>query len=215
MNLQRGNVGNRGDVLKHVALVDLALQLKRRHPGEPINYLETHAFQMTAPLACSDWKGAGAYGDLQRPYVERGAYLCSVGLAAALLPEARLYLSESDPETRKTLQRQLKAAGREPAALFDDCARWLEEPSFPKGPLLALVDPFRMTPDVWRAACAAVEILWRPGMAGALLAFDYAKEREAVAWSGPPAGWDGPAATPGEAPYFLAVYAPAGQGVLP
>ena len=43
-NIQSGNVGNLGDILKHAALVELGSLLRSRNPDGRSNYLDTHTF---------------------------------------------------------------------------------------------------------------------------------------------------------------------------
>lgn len=216
-NVQTGNVGNRGDILKHAALLHLARMLLRSDPREPVNYLDTHAFLLHAPPANRAWcdhvqtlaaahKGYGLYQALQQGRVVNGDYLCSTGVVAATLPEARLYLSESDPATRALLQRQMHASGRA-AVILNDVEDWRTWPgSRPDGPLLALIDPFALSAAHWSSATAAVEGFTVHGARGPLLAFNYDRQAR-VTWPPPPRGWRGPVAQMHAMPYFLCAYA--------
>lgn len=208
-NPQYGNVGNACDRLKHGALVALLQALGRHYPEAPCNHLETHAFRLRAPLADPQWCWQGepqAYADLEAPHVDRGRYLCSVGLVRALLPEARLFLAERHPPTRRRLRRELASSGAR-AEIRPRAAAWGQwKKGAVPGVWMVLVDPFRMRPKVWRWAGAAVARLVVPGAAGVTLAFDYRKDGAAPTWPEPWPGWQGPLARLEASPCHLAVY---------
>jgi 23S rRNA A2030 N6-methylase RlmJ len=216
-NVQTANVGNRGDMLKHAALMHLAQLLARREPRVPVNYLDTHAFLLHAPLANREWRqhvqglaaarpAYGRYQALQQAGLADGDYLCSAGVVAVMLPEALLFLSECDPTTRALLRRQVDARGRV-AVILNDAADWrVWRGPRPVGPLLALIDPFALTAADWSAAMAAVDGFAGRGEGGLLLVFDYGR-RPVVTWPPPPPGWNGPVARLHAAPYLLCAYA--------
>ena len=217
-NPQLGNVGNRGDIHKHAALVRLARLMAGRNPQQAVHYLDTHAFLVEAPLANPRWREEvealqgrfPAYADyraLEEPLTARNLYLCSTGLAIACLPAAGLHLSESDAATRMLLQEQL--AGRNVAAVrvLAEVARHADPPPPFPGPLLALVDPFTLTQTVWSDACRAVAALRAPEADGLLEVFTCHEDRASVDWPAPPEGWRGPLAALADPPYFVAVYA--------
>jgi hypothetical protein len=52
VNKQDHNVGNRGDILKHAALVALAELMALR---SDLYYLETHAYRLVAPCNVKRW----------------------------------------------------------------------------------------------------------------------------------------------------------------
>lgn len=113
-NTQDCNVGNRGDILKHAALVALGeLMSPRAH----LRYLETHAYRLVAPCDAERWRrellslgrhrAYERYVDLEKTWVEGGRYRCSVSLILDLLPGARLILAEQHGPTRRQLLAQL------------------------------------------------------------------------------------------------------------
>ncbi|MEJ2343928.1 MAG: hypothetical protein P8076_06880 [Gammaproteobacteria bacterium] len=217
-NKQTGNVGNGGDILKHASLMHLAQLLACSHPRSTINYLDTHAFLLRAPLANREWNAQvqglavaheayRGYQILQQGRLAGGEYLCSAGVVAAMLPDARLFLSERDPATRLLLQRQVRAGGRA-AVILNDAADWRTWPGpRPAGPLLALIDPFVLTASDWSTATAAVERFADHGEGGLLLVFNYDRQRPRVKWPRAPRGWNGPVAQMRAPPCFLCAFA--------
>ena len=96
VNSQDRNVGNRGDILKHAALVALAELMATR---TNLRYLETHAYRLVAPCDAERWSlelhslrrdhAFERYAALEKTWVERGLYRCSVGLALEPAPRCQ------------------------------------------------------------------------------------------------------------------------------
>jgi hypothetical protein len=113
-NTQDSNVGNRGDILKHAALVALGESMS---PHAHLRYLETHAYRLVAACDSERWRrellslgrhrASKRYVDLEKTWIEGGRYRCSVGLILDLLPGARLILAEQHGPTRLQLLAQL------------------------------------------------------------------------------------------------------------
>jgi 23S rRNA A2030 N6-methylase RlmJ len=218
VNLQQNNVGNLGDILKHAALGALA-RLFSNAGAVAVNYLDTHAYLLRARLANPDWHAQTrrlraedaayrSYVDLEAPWVARGDYLCSAGIIHSLAPHAHLYLSESDPATRAILANQIADHGIEGVTILDGAALWCTAPpSAPRGSLLALVDPFRLTETDWEAALCGLERLHHRRADGLLEVFAFDSLVTELDWPPPPEGWLGPVARLDRAPYHLAVYA--------
>ena len=157
---QLGNVANRGDIIKHVALVGLLRAL-----GPTIGrllYVETHAFRPEATLSddrVRAWTDATSTGlpksaaareyiELERASLARGRYLCSVGLAKAVLRATRVgrtdcVLCEAGADSRRLL-----AASLWNATILTDNAL-LEHSLTPRAGLFDAVfihvDPYRLT----------------------------------------------------------------------
>lgn len=149
-NKQDGNVGNLGDVLKHVALLRLLREACRY---DSTLYVETHAYEPFPRLAAPNWGSlvddlpastwAADYHRLQKPWVDDGHYLASTGIASVVLDPRRaaFVLCESNPGTRSRLRHHLPAASvledacRLPEALV--CASRLRS-------VVALIDPFSL-----------------------------------------------------------------------
>lgn len=218
MNLQQNNVGNQGDILKHAALNALAGLLADPHAG-PLNYLDTHAYLLHARLANGCWcaeterlvvehSAYRSYVEVEAPWVARGEYQCSAGIVHRMAPHAYLYLSESNATTRRILASQIAGAGIERATLLSEVAQWCKTPPPARqGRLLALLDPFRLTEDDWRAGLCGLERLHLGGEDGLLEVFAYDEGVSEVDWPVPPKGWAGPLARLHRAPFHLAVYA--------
>jgi hypothetical protein len=90
---QEKNVGNLGDVLKHVSLV--AILSGEILPGSHTLYVETHAFRPEAEIGRKGWEvpfsghdfghAGKIYQDIEKPFTDAGRYLCSTGIAKRLL----------------------------------------------------------------------------------------------------------------------------------
>lgn len=218
MNLHQNNVGNQGDILKHAALKALAGLLADPRAGT-LNYLDTHAYLLYGRLANRLWRaeterlavehpGYRGYVEVEAPWVARGQYQCSAGIVHGVAPHAQLYLSESDATTRTILTHQIADAGMERVTLLSAAAQWCDAPPAARqGRLLALLDPFCLTEDDWRAGLCGLERLHRGGEDGLLEVFTYDKQVSEVDWPPPPEGWAGPLARVHRAPFHLAVYA--------
>lgn len=193
-NMQAGNVGNEGDILKHAALCALAHRLQKLHPDRTITYLESNAFLRETRLANPDWamqtdllcrqfNGYEAYRSLQAPFATQQRYLCSVGIANSILGKAENILYEADPETGSLLGQQLQQAGDDTRLLGTDHGQLQQLPVIhPKQPLLALIDPFVQTDGL---VSNALSLLAVPdaGVDTVVLLFDYRKHSNPV-WPG-------------------------------
>jgi hypothetical protein len=194
-NVQLGNVGNPGDVEKHLALVALLDALRERHTG-PVASFESHAFQMTAPpssrglrtaddlaaaLGARTGRGVERYRALQTQALARGEYLCSTALAAALLDGADVtyHWCEADPPTRRLLAAEASRRGLAPV-LHDDAAALAPPAPRPGLAVAGLVDPFE-----WDGSASGERQLWRAverfasagtGSPGFLLMFNFVRE---------------------------------------
>lgn len=200
-NPQFGNVGNRGDVLKHAALLALLRAVTRATPGDTLRYVDTHTFLLHAPLSsASAWYGDvraladrqpayEPYAEAQRAWSARGLYRCSAGLVSDACPEAALFLAEQDAATRGRLCAQLEEEERRAAVVLEDADAWpAHAPDVRPGPFLALVDPFGQPAPFGPALEAAAARLHADGTPGAILAFAY-DARGNVAWPTPPPGF--------------------------
>lgn len=193
-NIQYKHVGNKGDILKHSALRILAEWMQKRQDGRRINYLDTHTFSLLAPVSndfLKDKKGfefnAGyrEYFEMQIPYTDMGLYLCSCGIAIRTLENPRLFLSESNPATRLILEEQLQIAGVTPGncdlqLLLPDIKLFgsIKEIENRVSPLLALIDPFSMKPDIWKNAQKAISAVWDGIQDAFVLCFHWTKDEK-------------------------------------
>lgn len=107
VNVQDGNVGNRGDVVKHRLIVDALSALARAFPEHDLVYVDTHAYSFEASLPQKNLQFVQSRGPcdeyylLENDYIKRGRYLCSVGLAQAMSRSFRrafFVISELMPE---------------------------------------------------------------------------------------------------------------------
>lgn len=216
-NIQYGNVGNLGDILKHAALTQLGSALRDR-VGSDVSYVETHAFRLSAPIADpGEWKlesgrlaksydGYAPYIRLEQDPVARGEYRCSAGLAQDVMAPAATWLAESDIRTRERLALQVQQEGLsgvtvvEAADHLPNAVRGKQRRGF-----LMLVDPFEDPTEYWPTVNGIVREVHHKDLAGAIVVFAY--RRSALAWPPPPDGFVGPVATAGQLPFQLAVYA--------
>lgn len=181
---QEGNAGNRGDVLKHLALVGLLLEF-RKIRGRLL-YAETHAFRSETalpPPRDADWRNnvemmpddpvTQVYKNHEEPFVAKGRYSCSVGIASALLPDdTDLVLCEKG----RTSIAQLRVAV--PAAtILDDNREFGREITVREGRydgVLGLVDPYQLKTctqfDEWLETLSAAAC---PGASVDVLVFDH------------------------------------------
>jgi hypothetical protein len=220
VNEQYVNVGDLGDILKHGALVELAVMISTQDTG-PVTYIETNTFILQAPIAnnkwqeevaveLNSWPGYQRYYEREVREVEEGNYRCSCGLAVDFLPGATLYLAENDPPTRAILQEQLAAESVTPARLVSEAQSFAQvEFSGELGPLLMLVDPFDRPHAYWSAVSNLTSALCGPQEAGVIEVFQY--KEQSVDWPEPPPGFLGPVASIDRTPIQLAVYATAGS----
>ncbi len=200
-NVQDRNVGNRGDIVKHAALVTLAEGLRARTTGL-VRHAETHTFRLYAPLpdaqrwtdnvaalaALADRGPLDAYVAREAPWIARGLYRCSAGLAADTLGEpVRLLLAEAHAPTREALAAALAEEGLSVDALVDDAAALasLPTPAEP-APLLVHVDPFDHPRGYWPVVERLLTTWRRRDQDAVVLAFAYDKAGS-IAWPRPPA----------------------------
>jgi hypothetical protein len=195
-NLQDANVGNRGDIVKHAALVALATLLRARNAG-PVRHVETHTFRLTAPLPDPAlWSSRvaelglsdHAYAAIEAPWAAQGRYRCSAGLVADTLgAPLSLLLAEAHAPTRALLQAALAEEGLPVDALVDDALALAALPPGAPAPLLVHVDPFDHPAGYWPVVAALLD-RWRlPAHDAVVLSFAYDK-RGPIAWPPPPPG---------------------------
>lgn len=205
VNVQDDNVGNVGDVAKHVALVALADLLRSRNAG-PVRHVETHAYRLTGSARAAIEGGSARWRALQAPWAARGRYRCSAGLAYdALGPETRLVLSEIHGETRAALRGDLEQEGIVAEAVLDDLRGLLRVPLLPRLPTLLHVDPFDHPSQCWDVVQHVVAAAGPEARDVAVLVFAHDRKGP-LAWPPAPPGlspvgrWDA-------VPYALAAWA--------
>ena len=213
INLQDGNVGNYGDIIKHAALLQLSKYFFSLDGHK--TYLDTHCYLTRSQLANHNWTNEVAcliqhyplyqeYAHLQQTYIDRGEYLCSSGIVLQYSGNAELLLSESNVQTRLALQQQLLEYDAR-VTVKDDMMQWHEHITGNNN-LFVLLDPFKLTDENW----AAVTLSLAKGLSemgrGLMLTFDYDKSTEQPIWPKAPTGWSGPVARFDQAPYHLAAY---------
>lgn len=215
-NVQDRNVGNRGDVVKHAALVALATCLRARNPGL-VRHAETHTFRLYAPLpdparwlaevaALPPCPALDAYTAAQAPWVARGLYRCSAGLAADTLgAPVRLLLAEAHGPTRAALAAALAEEALPVEALVPDASALaaLASPDLP-APLLVHVDPFDHPLAHWDTVTRLLTAWRAPHHDAVVLAFAYDKTGP-LRWPRPPADL-APVGHLDAAPYGLAAW---------
>ncbi len=220
MNIQLGNVGNRGDILKHAALIQLAEVLRQRVGPESV-YIETHAYLLYSFIVdARDWKhqslrltqtwcGYHAYIERETKWVERGRYRCSAGLALDVLSPDLAFLAEIDLQTRRQLKRQLREAGFSNRVMVTESTDRLPAVIGKRecNGFLMLVDPFENPRECWPTVSCIAQAIEHAELMGAIEVFAYADK--AFDWPSPPAGFKGPIATVDQYPFQLAVYATA------
>ena len=220
-NPQLSNVGNLGDIIKHAALVELAKLIQSRNQDEKINYLDTHTYLLESTCSNGGWRKETAellssyarYGNyiaLESATVDSGQYLCSSGLALAVLKEPALFLAEADDDTRKELSSQLAASGIKPQIFFADMKGYsFLQPIEKQGPTLAIVDPFKLNDTQWREiwddAKNGITAIHKDGSDGIVLVFNYDTEKPAT-WFEPPQGFEGPVMSHASGKYHFAAY---------
>lgn len=215
-NIQDGNVGNLGDILKHAALVQLAKIFAEKIP-QTRYYLDSHSYLYQSRLVNPAWStetrnllGQSTlyqdYIDLEAPYISRGEYLCSSGLVNKLIPDAHLLLCESNRSTREWLLQQLADNKVDYHTVKGQLASWAKRKSFKRLPnLLVLIDPFELTDGLWQAVSKCLGKMLGRNASAIMLVFDHLKQAERE-WPDAPAGWIGPVASVSVPPYHLAVY---------
>jgi len=231
LNKQLKNVGNLGDILKHGALVRLAKLMRTKAIKAPLLYFDTHAFLLNAPWTHKlKWKQAVNQKLSEHPYYKDYVrleanrldkdepYRCSAGLVIDVIFDIphRIYLAESDAETRQQLQEQVRA---EPIRCdkIVASAQELAEIVAPGGEdfnyektdvaVFALIDPFRLEHAEFDAIAKVIAGFTRASSYGVIQVFDYHDSPEAQRWPRAPRNFYGPVATHHVGPYHNAVYA--------
>ncbi len=242
-NPQDKNVGNLGDFIKHAALVKLLKILAEIEAEKPIIYLDPFAYKIRAKIAdAENWqsffedfkqKDYKDYKALETSYVKQGQYLCSPGIARAILPDNRiLILAEKHKATREKLLEQIAydKPSYETSFVFDDAFKikiffettaktkmfWLNanEIVFPQGAVFALIDDFTLSSDTWHGSLAAINLLHDTSKPAIIETFHAQKKSESsFKWRESLDNFAGPIATIRRGDpfshyeYFLAVYA--------
>lgn len=220
-NKQDGKVGNLGDILKHAALLSLSQLLKSCNPENTVNYMETHAYRLFAPVAKKEdfvkrvneqiakYPAYQSYAEIELREINKNSnYWCSIKLATYGLINVNLYLAESDELTRNELVNQLHSESQEARIILKDMHGFTFLDSVAQaGPLLALVDPFvsgSKLREIWNTACDGIKALKEPNADGLIELFQYGKSKPN--WPEPPLGFHGPIAAISKEEYHLAVY---------
>ncbi len=161
-NKQDGNVGNRGDVIKHRVLVDLLYLLASKLPDAQLVYVDTHAYAFDAVLpngraqTIRPRSESDLYFQFEQPYLDKGEYLCSPGIAAALskgFPRSSLLVSELLPVYLERLRSSFGATfqGGDAEVVFSDKfsqSSFSEALSKAANPVVyMLIDPFSYKQD--------------------------------------------------------------------
>jgi len=178
-NPQDIHVGNRGDIRKHAALLELIYSLPTCLPIDPergILWLDTHAYRLHGHCADPAWwtrdlddlpayeqYAYDTYRSLQQDAgIDRdGGYACSSAIARSALSHHairhRAVLGEADPATRALLRKQVQAAGWEQASVADHAAAVLADPARDVDLVIVHVDPFVWDAPLWELVTAACE----------------------------------------------------------
>lgn len=177
-NIQRSNVGNLGDIIKHAALVYLAKSYFR----QSFTYVDTHSFLLETSVANIHWQQQtkqmamqhSAYKDYynsELSFVRKGRYLCSAGLMLQQSACDEVYLAENNPGTHKILQRQIDDDPR--IQLFRHYRDIKLSPTSSR-PVLLLFDPFAMDQGLWQDFSTIIQRLSNSRLAA--IAFHYDKQ---------------------------------------
>lgn len=191
-NRQLANVGNLGDVIKHAALVELASRLA--DASLPVSFVETHTFQLHAPLPdrarweaqleelASKHAGYTRYATIERAFLARtGRYRCSSGLVLDVLGERRAcaVLAESNAASRAQISSQLSAESattRANVTLVDDAAAVDRAETVPAGgALLVHVDPFSLSTETWATFAPALSAMAARSACTAMVVYRYSR----------------------------------------
>lgn len=234
MNPQDKNVGNLGDVLKHVAYIALCTRLAQAAPKGWIVAIDTHAYRFRAPLGqrasrdglsperlardlladAAHVEAVRRFDEWQRPALRGDDYLCSPALAVMTLPRHRTWFlwAERDPDARRQLQAEGEEYLLEPVRAD---ASLVEDSAAAPGPMACLVDPFTFDvtshadQELWTGVERAVRKFTGAGSPGFLLMFQYRDAPEWAPWPQLTApGWSRhPTLRRRNGGYQLAVYA--------
>lgn len=221
-NRQLGNVGNLGDVIKHAALVELAALLAQA--PERVSFVDTHAFQIHAPLAdparwarevealvCSHVAYA-RYAELERAALARdNHYLCSSGLVLETLGEKRAcaVLGEANAASRAEIAAQIATEQLANVLIAEGAARVDDGMRVPAGgALLVHVDPFALSAALWSEIAPALDAMCSRSAVAVVVVYRYSRSA-AAPWPIAPASTTGPVATTRGGPHEVAAYASA------
>ncbi|MGO9952879.1 MAG: hypothetical protein ACLPN1_11815 [Dissulfurispiraceae bacterium] len=227
-NPQYGNVGNLGDILKHAALINL-LKLLTRHHKSGFAYIETHTFLLNSP--CSNparWlqevnaeialhPSYKDYLDAELAIMDYKPYRCSAGLAIDTLKmvginNPSIILAEKNPDTRATLEAQLRSERQDSYTLLEDASHFnrLHLPD-KIDTLFILVDPFELDNFLWEEITDSLKTMVTPGLEVILEVFTYDKSRATVTWPSSNDAIIGPVSVMCRRPYHLATYCTRGM----
>ncbi len=223
-NRQSRSVGNLGDVLKHAALVELASVLL--DAGEPVHFIDTHAFLLRSPLADSarwerEVEALGSkspapprYVELERASLARtGDYRCSAGLVMDVLGARRRAtdLGELDGLTRASLREQVKEEELEHVDVADDAKAALRSAgerlkAASACSLLVHVDPFSLSAAAWATLAPGLDTVCERAVHAVLVVYRYTRSAP-TPWPAAPRGVVGPVAHVRGGSHEVAVYA--------
>lgn len=222
-NRQLGNVGNLGDILKHAALLELATLFAGRPAG--VSFVDTHTFQLEAPLAeRARWErdvdalaarhpAYERYATLERAALGRnGHYRCSSGLVLDALRDrgACAVLGEANAASRAELSAQVAAEHFTNVRVVDDAARVDDAAHVPRrGALLVHVDPFRLSAELWSRIAPALSAMSGRSTDAVFVLYRYSRNARAP-WPDAPAGTSGPLTETRGGPHEVAAYASPG-----
>ncbi|AKF04294.1 hypothetical protein [Sandaracinus amylolyticus] len=216
-NRQSRSVGNLGDVLKHAALIALAERLAHTR----VRYVDTHTFLLHAPLAdlerwnadverlVSEHPAYARYIAAERASLARTShYRCSSGLVLDVLGHQRstLVLGEANVVTRAELKEQIREERLVGVHVVDEAVAALEYRWRDTGPLLVHIDPFALSPELWRSLAPALDALCESSTDVAIVVYRYTRNARSP-WPVAPRGTHGPVAQTRGGPHELAAYA--------
>ena len=219
-NQQSRSVGNRGDILKHAALVELASLLAGR--DAPVAWVDTHTFLLHAPAADREtWSretdglvarhpAYARYAGLQRAFFERTShYRCSSGLAVDVLAERRrcAVLGEANALTRSELLEQVANEQLEHVWVVGAASSVDRPPRVSAGgAVLVHVDPFALSDADWSSFAPGLDAIAERSAEAIFVVYRYSRSARA-AWPPAPRGTVGPVAEIRGGPHEVAAYA--------
>jgi 23S rRNA A2030 N6-methylase RlmJ len=220
VNRQSRNVGNLGDIMKHAALVELASMFAKS--SSQVSYVETHSFLLHAPLSDREkWEREvnglvskhPAYARYtafeQQSLARKDRYRCSSGLVMDVLGEARVsaVLGEANGITRAELSEQIRQEHLTNVLVVDDAAAIDRDArAQPGAALLVHVDPFSLTPELWKSIAPALDAISARSTEAALVVYRYTRNAPSP-WPTAPAAMLGPVAQTRAGPHEMAAYA--------
>jgi hypothetical protein len=221
VNPQARSVGNRGDILKHAALVELAHSFRQR--GTRAHYIDTHSFLLQSTADETRWQrelqeyarhsAYERYTHIEHEsFARTGRYRCSAGLALDVLGDhcASAILGEANAETRAELREQLGTEQLQHVNVVEDAVAALRGMVTARpASLLIHIDPFSLTPELWATLAPWLDKLCATSVDAALLVYRYTRMAPSP-WPKAPAGMLGPLAQIRGGPHELAAYASPG-----